>query len=82
MVTAVVGGFPLVQVVLWGCVIVVVVVDTLAKFPVTEPNSSRESSKVGELNIILLKESNDFLSIRVIFLQYLLFLNSWIVASV
>lgn len=39
MVAAVVGGLPLVEVVLWGGVVVMMVVDSFSEFPISVPDS-------------------------------------------
>lgn len=82
MMTTVIGWFPLMKVILWCSVVIMMIVDSFSEFPVSESDTSWQSTQIGEFNTILLQNANNFLSINIVFLQDLLFLKSWIVALV
>ncbi len=82
MVAAVVGWFPLVEVVLWSCVVVMVVEHSLSHLPVPESDSSGQSSQVCDFDSVLLHYLEHLLCVSVVFFQDLFLLNSGVVALV
>ena len=82
MMTTVIGWFPLMEVILRSSVVIMMVVDSFSEFPISESHTSGQSTQIGEFNTILLQNTNNFLSISIVFLQDFLLLESWIVALI
>ncbi len=78
----VIGWFPLMKVIFRGSVVIMMVVDSFSKFPVSKSDTSWQSTQIDEFNTVLLQNTNNFLCINIVFLQDFLFLKSWIIALV